>query len=493
MSDFVKSCMIEESRIVVTIEVPVNFDADAPLEHLENEGNIEQGVLAAGRAASQSLFQTIADRHNAVEKYRSADGYTLRQKYQSTEKCLSPYGHIAVTAPYFCNDYRHQSDRPFERETFMEEHHITPMAQYVLLRMLAKDGPQATARDFEEERGVHVSHHLVDEFLEDMGLKYQDLRTEFLDEVVREDWRPSWRPCLLPERPTAENESGGGDFLPRLSDELGKEIMPVVQIDAMRLGVREYEERILDGKRNLRKYKVEFHELHNAFIGFQALGGPRETNDPLEFHEVRYMSEYHEPFGLPLDVAGYVRACGVQPGAKVLCMGDGDKSLWPNYRTSFKDFEMVPILDTRHCRSNLRLFIQNRFPDDEGRQNQWVTKRMDDLFEGRYSSFFNALNYAARNAPSEEAQEEMKSKRKYFRRNAEGIRYRDFLDAGYPISTCFVESAHNHVIGIKVRKNGRTCRDDRLQMIADFRSEYKSHRLPYVFQRIMEVKANDAA
>ena len=493
MSDLVKSCMIEESKIVVTIEIPVNLDANAPMEHLGNEGKIEEGVLAAGRAASEKLFQRIADRHNDQDQYASPDGYTLRQRYQSTERCLSPYGHISVTAPYFCNDYKKLSDRPFERETLMEEHRITPMTQYVLLRMLAKQGPQASAGDFEEERGVHVSHHLIDTFLEDMGQKYQELRAELLEEVIRENWRPSWRPVLLPEKAPTEKESGDRGLFSTLATEVEKPVVPVVQIDAMRLGVREYQPRIFNGKPDLRKYTVNFHELHNAFVGFLALEGPRQANEALQFHEVHYLSEYYRPAALPQAAADYVKACGVPPGSEVLCMGDGDKSLWPRYKESFKDFKIVPILDLRHCRNNLQLFIEHRFPDDEERQKQWVEKRVDDLFRGHYSSFFNALNYALRNAPSENAREKMKSKRKYFRRNEEGIRYKDHLEAGYPISTCFVESAHNHVIGMRVRKNGRTYRDDRLQMIADLRAEYKSHRLPYVFQRIIEIEAKKVA
>jgi len=56
-----------------------------------------------------------------------------------------------------------------------------------------------------------------------------------------------------------------------------------------------------------------------------------------------------------------------------------------------------------------------------------------------------------------------------------------------------VESANNHVIGIRARKNGRTYRDCRLQIIADFRMEYKSNRLPYVFERILQIDAGEAA
>jgi len=495
MSDMVQSCLLEESKIVLTVEIPVNVDASEPLEHLKNEGQIEQAVLDAGRAASQAMYQGIADRHNARECYHNQEGYKLRQKYQSTEEFVTPYGAIRITSPYFCNDHKKLSDTPFKSETLMEDHHITPMAQYVLLRMLAKQGPEASAKDFEEDRGVVVSHHLVDTFLEDMGVKYQDLREEFLDEVVREDWRPSWRPCLLPESPSSGEapREENVTLFDSLVKELGQEIMPVVQVDAMNVRIREYEERLIDGKKNHQKYQVKFRQLHNAFIGFQTLGGPREANDPLSFQEVRYMSEYFEPDRLPQDAADHLRRCGVEPGSPVVCMGDGDKKIWPRYANAFADFARIDVLDTRHCQKNLKLFSEWRYPDEPEAQTGWVQKRMDDLFEGRYDAFFEGLNYAIRTAPTEEAKEDMKSKRKYFTRNKNGIRYKHLLEAGYPISTCFVESAHNHVMGDRVRKNGRSYRDDRLQIVADFRAEYKSNRLPYVFGRILEIEAQKAA
>ena len=52
-----------------------------------------------------------------------------------------------------------------------------------------------------------------------------------------------------------------------------------------------------------------------------------------------------------------------------------------------------------------------------------------------------------------------------------------------------MESAHRHVIGDRLRNNGRHYREDRLQMIADLRCEYKSKRLPLVFQRLLEAAA----
>ena len=123
---------------------------------------------------------------------------------------------------------------------------------------------------------------------------------------------------------------------------------------------------------------------------------------------------------------------------------------------------------------------------EDGEAQRWIHKRLDDLYEGRYESFYSALNYLVRRAPDDDTRKALQTKRAYFRRHRKRIQYADFLRLGYPLSTCFVESAHRHVIGDRLRNNGRSYREDRLQMIADLRCEYKSERLPYVFEQLLE-------
>jgi len=485
----------------LTIRIPVNLEAREPLEHLTNEGHLDRAIMEAGRVATETLYQKVADRYNALNSYKTEDGYKLSRDHQNTEMFVCPYGDMSIFRSHFYNGHKKLSDTPFERETLMKEHRMTPMAQYILLRMLAEKGPLVSASKFAEERRATLSHHKVDTFLEDMGMKYQHLRSELMEEVIREDWRPRWCPSLaeLREEGTDEvptenvNRTGDSKPAPTLMAELASEhrrpVLAVVQIDAMKVAVREYEERTKNGKPNYQKYTVKWHELHNAVVGFHIPDGPREPNDRIELHERRYFSEYFVPDALPRATASYLKTCGLQPGDLVLLCGDGARAIWRRYREEFRDYQRVEILDVQHCKKNLRAFAEIRYPKRESKPPRWVEKRMSDLYEGRYDSFFCGLRYAIRSAESEDAKEKLSKKQEYFQRNRHRIRYKKFLELGYPISTCFVESAHNHVIADRVRKHGRSYRDDRLQMIADFRSEFKSNRLPYVFQRILEVEA----
>ena len=503
MSPHIERVLIEESEIIVTVRIPVDVDADKPLDHLANEGKIQEAVRLVGHQATQTLYQHIADRDNETEGYENADGYWMRQESQSTQSYGSPYGHIQIERPYFYNDHTKTGDTPFERETRMDVHRLTPMTQYLVLRKLAEKGPQACAEALEEDYGLKLSHHLVDTFLEDMGKSYQEMKPELIPEALERDWQPQWLPtsiddqkeeaptqlCLpLPLRPT-------NAFYPQpslgacVATHTGGDVLPVVQCDAMNVTIRKYDAmdrgEIADG----RKYHTERHHLHNAVTGFVIPDGPREPGDKIDLEGKRYISEYFFPDTLPETARLSLEAEGLKPADQILLYGDGDPKIWDRYEVAFETHDRIEILDERHARTNLRKMAERSYPNSQKEQSQWIEKRLDDLYQGRYERFFYALDYLIRRAGDPKIRDPLKTKRGYFRTNQHRIQYYDFLLKGYPISTCFVESAHNHVIGDRVRNNGRTYREDRLQIIVDFRCEYKSKRLPYVFQRLMDAAA----
>ena len=88
------------------------------------------------------------------------DGYWMRQKTQNTKSYGSPYGNTRIERPYSYNDYTQMGDSPFEQETRMNVHRLTPMTQYPLLRKLSEKGPQACAEAMEEKYGLKLSHHI---------------------------------------------------------------------------------------------------------------------------------------------------------------------------------------------------------------------------------------------------------------------------------------------------------------------------------------------
>ena len=134
MPPTIERVLIEESEIIITVRVQVDLDAHRPLDHLANEGKIQEAVRLVGHQATETLYQRIADRYNQMPRYEDADGYWMRQDSQSTKPYGSPYGHIQIGRPYFYNDHIRMGNTPFEEETRMDVHRLTPMTQYLLLR-----------------------------------------------------------------------------------------------------------------------------------------------------------------------------------------------------------------------------------------------------------------------------------------------------------------------------------------------------------------------
>jgi hypothetical protein len=427
VENVIKNLLVDESAIEVSIRIPIDFEGSDVMAHLGNEGQIEHAVREAGRVATEAMFQKVADKHNKKQHFMSAENFKFRQDDRNEQTFVSPYGHIRISRPHFYNDHLKKGATPFEDETRMQDHRITPLAQYLLLESLAEKGPQATAEDFERKRGIRVSHHLVDEFLEDFGTKYQDERRALLDTVIREDWRPKWRSGPVGvEVESPEEDSAGLHLMEALHSEMQRPVLPMVQADAMKVGIREYEECLKDGRINYNKYQIRWRELDNAVVGFVAPDGPREPNEKVTLLERQYFSEYYSPDSLPSTTEQYLRACGVKSGAKILLHGDGDPAIWRRYAEAFEDYVRVEILDERHARLNLRVMADIFYPEETGKAPDWVERRLTELYEGRYDSFFNALNYLVRSAKQEDGKG-LRTKRKYFRKNKNRIRYQDFL------------------------------------------------------------------
>ena len=137
MSPTIERVLVEESKIIITVRVRVDLDAHRLLDHLANEGKIQEAVRLVGHQATETLYQHIADRDNETEGYENAYGYWMRQETQNTKSYGSPYGHIQIERPYFYNDHTRMGDTPFEQETRMDVHRLTPITQYLLVRKLS--------------------------------------------------------------------------------------------------------------------------------------------------------------------------------------------------------------------------------------------------------------------------------------------------------------------------------------------------------------------
>jgi len=329
-----------------------------------------------------------------------------------------------------------------------------------------------------------------------MGKRYQSVRPEALRDVIAEDWSPSWLPPVIrvcegvTKEQTSETSSRCDATGPG-TEKSGEEIK-ILQYDPMTVTTREYEGDQEKGTRGL-KYHTERHQLHNIVIGSLPLEGPRKAGESIELKNRRYLSEFVAPEEMLELARENLEAGGLRPGDKILLQADGAEKLWERMRSAFVDYDVVEILDERHCQKNLRAMADLAYPEEDTKNRLWVEKRMTELYEGEYGHFFDALNYLIRRTRDPEVKKALKTKRKYFRTNQKRIRYCDFLKAGYIISTCFVESGHRHVIGQRLRGNGRSYVEERLCYIADLRCEHKSNRLPKVFEEYLMKRRSDAA
>ena len=94
--------------------------------------------------------------------------------------------------------------------------------------------------------------------------------------VVRDGWVPSWLPARRKEEESGAEDMGGKEsnesrettLVEELSSEQGGQVVPVVEMDAVKVRIREYEEREKDGRINRQAYRIEWKQLVNSVVGY---------------------------------------------------------------------------------------------------------------------------------------------------------------------------------------------------------------------------------
>ena len=68
MSPTIERVLVEKSELLIMVRVRVDLDAHRPLDHLVNEGKIQEAVRLVDHQATETLYQQIPNRDNETEE-----------------------------------------------------------------------------------------------------------------------------------------------------------------------------------------------------------------------------------------------------------------------------------------------------------------------------------------------------------------------------------------------------------------------------------------
>ena len=153
-------------------------------------------------------------------------------------------------------------------------------------------------------------------------------------------------------------------------------------------------------------------------------------------------------------MADETRARNPQGLKTLIHLTDGEPQLRTGRDVFQADVPMVDILDLLHATPRIwdmsRLFCQ-----DKAARIGFVKERVRRILDGEVMSVVRGLrSLATRRKFSEKRREEVDKACAYFERNADRMRYDEYLAKGYPIASGVIEGACRHVVKDRMERTG---------------------------------------
>lgn len=175
-------------------------------------------------------------------------------------------------------------------------------------------------------------------------------------------------------------------------------------------------------------------------------------------------------------VAGLAYHCGSDQAGELVILADG---LGYNWRIADEYFpEALQILDFYHVMAHLHTLAHRCLaerPEEAGEERAaaWVALQKEKLLQDGGAEVVAAIQ--ALPAPNQEAQEYRAETHGYFSRNAERMRYRTFLAAGYQIGSGVMEAACKQVAHQRLDQVGMHWRLETAEAVVALRANQLSH------------------
>jgi hypothetical protein len=159
---------------------------------------------------------------------------------------------------------------------------------------------------------------------------------------------------------------------------------------------------------------------------------------------------------------------------EVVVLGDGAAWIWQLAATHFPG--ALQIVDFYHASKHLGEVADLRFGTQSAAGKEWVRTRQAELLEGQVERVITAI--AAWKPRNAERRLVRRNQLKYFRDNAERMRYGTFRAKGYHIGSGVVEASCKYVVGSRLDQAGMHWRRDSAEAVTNLRAALLSSQPP---------------
>lgn len=140
-------------------------------------------------------------------------------------------------------------------------------------------------------------------------------------------------------------------------------------------------------------------------------------------------------------------------GRPVICLMDGERSLWDAREAFFP--EAVGVLDLFHVLERVWAVAHCFHKEGSDESERFVEERLRDLLEGRVDAVIEGIRRRmTRERLRGSKRKVVRSAIEYLRNNRDHMKYDEYLAAGYPIGSGVAEGACRHLVKDRMEQTG---------------------------------------
>jgi hypothetical protein len=227
--------------------------------------------------------------------------------------------------------------------------------------------------------------------------------------------------------------------------------------------------------------KVRTAEDVVAALFHDAPAKPSENEQPVAQHKRIWSSLTTEREGVTYRGQDEVFAWLAEEQARrnpsgdkaVVCLMDGQPSLWEDRKTYLPMSRVVEILDLLHVTPRLWEAAHLFHPEGSNDAVAFVRERLLGILEGRVGYVIGGLRQmGTKRKLCASKSKKLRQICNYLEKNRDRMRYDTYLAAGYPIASGVIEGACRYVIKDRMERAGMRWTVAGAQAMLDLRSTY---------------------
>jgi len=182
-----------------------------------------------------------------------------------------------------------------------------------------------------------------------------------------------------------------------------------------------------------------------------------------------------------------------EPWQPLVCVMDGQLSLWESRRTYLPAEEVIEILDLLHVTPRLWEAAYLFHPEGSAHAATFVRSRLLEILRGRTGYVIGGLRQRGTKQGLRGAKlRKLRTICNYFQKNLTRMRYDEYLAEGYPIASGVIEGACRYVVKDRMERAGMRWSLAGAQAMLDLRTtfvngqweEFQSYRIEQESQRL---------